>query len=414
MDDHTISDRITELKSALNRKGVIHRRFPKHLEDEYQNYLKRDFLSTERFLSTSLVAIFFGFVLIDISMYMDVLHPLVISRSVFSVINAVVVYLMFFKRVPWLTRNPMNIAAGLHIMGCACICLGSFLCEKPLNYIYFTGILPLIFATAINFRNSSRQPLVALPIMLVISLSSMFAISKHNPYPEGDLLGFLLNDVYLPLFSIFLVLCAMMAMYIPFMVSKTIRTQWLSNQVIELESESLKRLTAKLSKLSNKDDLTDIANRRRFMEALKKAHTSCASTQKPLSLIMLDVDYFKRYNDSYGHDAGDVALRIISAILKKHAQRNNDLPARYGGEEFMVLLPNANAMHAKKVAEAIRNDIINEQLTHKGSPLGHVTASLGVITAHATPTSIEELITKADSALYESKNRGRNRVCVHA
>lgn len=175
----------------------------------------------------------------------------------------------------------------------------------------------------------------------------------------------------------------------------------------------LKRSRDLLQRLTTLDPLTGIANRRRFDAYLGAEWARAARDEQPLSLIMVDVDHFKRYNDRYGHVVGDQCLSQIAATLQGAVQRPADLVARYGGEEFACVLPGTDLAGAEQTAERIRAAIEHLALPHPDSPVaGHVTISLGVATLfpHAEESSTS-LIEAADRALYEAKQRGRNRVC---
>jgi two-component system chemotaxis family response regulator WspR len=171
-----------------------------------------------------------------------------------------------------------------------------------------------------------------------------------------------------------------------------------------------------LEQLSSIDGLTGIANRRRFDAALDEEWRRATRDDKTLSLILIDVDFFKRYNDRYGHLGGDDCLRQIAAALAAEAHRAGDLVARYGGEEFVVLLPRTAAGGTAVVAEGMRQRVVALALPHEGSEVAaHVTISLGSATLrvdeHSTPQRLIEL---ADLALYDAKKSGRNRHCASA
>lgn len=174
----------------------------------------------------------------------------------------------------------------------------------------------------------------------------------------------------------------------------------------------LKRQTDLLRSLSFLDGLTGIANRRRFDDAMTREWRRCARSHLPLSLIILDVDHFKAYNDQYGHQAGDECLRIIAEVLAERARRPSDLVARYGGEEFVCLLPETDGTGAIRVAEGFRAAVAEQRIPHAQSPVApFVTISLGVATV--TPSadgSPERLAEMADQLLYRAKRAGRNRV----
>jgi diguanylate cyclase (GGDEF)-like protein len=167
-----------------------------------------------------------------------------------------------------------------------------------------------------------------------------------------------------------------------------------------------------LQRLAHIDGLTEIANRRRFDQFLAEAW----QPEQPLSLILCDVDFFKRYNDLYGHQQGDDCLRRIAQSLLQVVQCPTDLVARYGGEEFAVVLSNTPMDRAVTVAEQLRCAVHSLHLPHQGSGVGeYVTLSVGVacVIPHASRT-VEALIAAADAALYEAKQRGRNRAIAYA
>jgi len=166
--------------------------------------------------------------------------------------------------------------------------------------------------------------------------------------------------------------------------------------------------------MSYLDELTGISNRRGFDQELIKENRRAMRDNTPLSLIMLDVDYFKAFNDTYGHFKGDNCLRTIASALKKTLKRPGDFSARYGGEEFVVLLPNTNATGAAIVAENLRANVEKSAIVHNNSLCAdYVTVSLGIVTRLSEQTETpDELIVAADRALYHSKHEGRNRVSV--
>ncbi|WP_231997062.1 diguanylate cyclase [Pseudomonas arsenicoxydans] len=164
------------------------------------------------------------------------------------------------------------------------------------------------------------------------------------------------------------------------------------------------------------DGLTGVANHRKFNEDILADWRQCFREQKPLSLILVDVDYFKRYNDRYGHQAGDDCLKSVAQTLSETVRRPYDLVARYGGEEFACVLPNTVLSGAVEIAERMQESVRTLGIEHSASDVDRVlTISLGVATL--TPTGelgFEALIEAADKQLYEAKNAGRARVCSSA
>ncbi|MDR0473328.1 MAG: diguanylate cyclase [Treponema sp.] len=166
-----------------------------------------------------------------------------------------------------------------------------------------------------------------------------------------------------------------------------------------------------IERLSRIDQLTDIPNRRSFDERLHIEWNHALREQTPISILILDVDKFKNYNDTYGHQNGDIALQTVAKIISHLPRRSTDFAARWGGEEFVILLSNTPLAPALNIAEKIRADIENEKIPCTGNTTTKVTASIGVNTqVPAQADSIDAFISSADKALYAAKEAGRNRV----
>lgn len=164
------------------------------------------------------------------------------------------------------------------------------------------------------------------------------------------------------------------------------------------------------------DGLTGVANRRKFDEQLLRDWRQSQREQTSLSLILVDVDHFKRYNDHYGHQAGDAALQAVARVLTSTLRRPHDLLARYGGEEFVGVLPNTGLSEAVELAERMQAGVRALNLEHSGSPEAQVvTISLGVATVVArSDLAPQALVEAADQQLYAAKQAGRARVCAAA
>ena len=168
----------------------------------------------------------------------------------------------------------------------------------------------------------------------------------------------------------------------------------------------------KVRDLSNRDSLTGISNRRHFEEGLDRIWKQAIRLSKPVSIIMCDIDNFKAYNDTYGHQKGDECLKLVADTLHETLKRPLDMIARYGGEEFIIVLPDTALEGAVYIAEQLRENIESLKIIHEASKAADVvTISLGVASAlPAHHSSYEPLISVADKALYEAKESGRNRV----
>jgi diguanylate cyclase (GGDEF)-like protein len=179
----------------------------------------------------------------------------------------------------------------------------------------------------------------------------------------------------------------------------------------EMSNSEASRLNDQLSSIAYTDKLTGLPNRRYFDEIC----ASMSDTTKnlfPLSLCMVDIDYFKKLNDNLGHLQGDRCLRLVAAAIRENLRGKRDIVARYGGEEFVIVLPGATAELAREIIERVRTAI--EALAHSnpGSPFGIVTASFGVASIMGPPLNVQALMAEADQALYRAKTAGRNKIAA--
>jgi diguanylate cyclase (GGDEF)-like protein len=176
-------------------------------------------------------------------------------------------------------------------------------------------------------------------------------------------------------------------------------------------AEELRLTNARLTVLAAVDGLTSIANRRSFDERLAEEWRRAARQQTPLSIAMIDLDYFKQFNDHYGHVAGDNCLQALAEVLTSQLHRRPEMMvARFGGEEFAMLLPNTAADATATVAERIRAAVYSLAIPHVGSSWRFITISIGHATLTPLPgQSQSELIKLADAGLYQAKHAGRNR-----
>jgi diguanylate cyclase (GGDEF)-like protein len=181
-----------------------------------------------------------------------------------------------------------------------------------------------------------------------------------------------------------------------------------AEQVLQLANRELERL-------ATEDGLTKLSNRRRFDEYLEREWLRQTRNKKPISLILFDVDFFKNYNDLYGHQAGDLCLMTVAESIQKKVGRSGDLAARYGGEEFVVVTPDTDSTGAWHVSENIRQELVSRRITHdRSNAAPFVTLSCGLATIMPS-ADIEPkvLIEMADQALYRAKQAGRNRTVVY-
>lgn len=188
---------------------------------------------------------------------------------------------------------------------------------------------------------------------------------------------------------------------------------YLMRQKLFNAQQELQKVNLELERLSLFDQLTGLANRRNFDNTLERQFDWAKRNKAPLSVAICDVDYFKLFNDTYGHQQGDACLSAVGKVLDQQANRPNDLACRYGGEEFTVILPETNLQNAKVVAESIRKAVFDQSIPHASSKVAdYVSLSLGVATYHGQFREPSEITKAADTALYKAKEQGRNRVEV--
>ncbi|WP_416051681.1 diguanylate cyclase [Cupriavidus basilensis] len=185
-------------------------------------------------------------------------------------------------------------------------------------------------------------------------------------------------------------------------------------RALRQSQQQLLETNLELQRLTNSDGLTGLSNRRYFDEYLGAEWKRANREQSQLALLMIDVDSFKAYNDTYGHVAGDEVLRRVARVIRENCARPADLPARFGGEEFAMILPSTSPGGARLLAEKVRRAIDSLQVPHSGSPVGqHVTVSIGgtaIVPGADLPFS--RIVEIADAGLYQAKRNGRNQVVM--
>ena len=193
-------------------------------------------------------------------------------------------------------------------------------------------------------------------------------------------------------------------------IQRNVTTEVQLRRQLVQRNATLRAAVGELKRAALTDPLTGLGNRRAFAARLDASWAECARTGQPLSALMIDVDWFKNYNDHYGHPAGDAALTRVAEVIGSTLRRGTDFAARYGGEEFALIGPGIRARRAGQVAAKLCRRVERLRLLHGASPLGQVTVSVGHATVYAdAAVSPASLVKMADEALYEAKQAGRNR-----
>lgn len=214
--------------------------------------------------------------------------------------------------------------------------------------------------------------------------------------------------------SYYLVAITAVCLFILGLVEERAKMAFLQSRLIEADAREKEELNQELARLASIDSLTAVANRRTFDRALESEWERLGREARPLGVAFIDVDHFKRYNDHYGHGAGDAALAAVAAALQSALLRPADLVARYGGEEFVLLLPDTDLAGASEVASRALAAVDARALPHQASATAaHVTVSVGVATAvPAAGDSPAALLERADRALYAAKAAGRHQAVL--
>lgn len=178
--------------------------------------------------------------------------------------------------------------------------------------------------------------------------------------------------------------------------------------------EELKATNKKLERVASRDHLTGLYNRKEFERVMVREWNNAIRYETPISMLMIDIDNFKLFNDNYGHLSGDHCLQQLSRVLESTLKRPRDFLARFGGEEFVVVLPDTDSSGAKYIGEKVRQAVIQQQIPHEFSDIEpFVTVSIGIATTQDPALLVyEDMLDEADKALYQSKHSGKNR-CLH-
>ncbi len=316
--------------------------------------------------------------------------------------------------------------AGYAITG-VCLAAIVLLPRQPrLNesFQWYVGLFAMIILATLMTASASvhdRSVVTSTHATAIYAVIVFYAMSKMRFYVTviwshlaGLLHLVLLKVLHLPGsfqdFQAYFIAANLIGMGIAYIIEHRERVMFLQGLLLEIDKAQQDLLYANLEKLSREDPLTGLANRRYFDERLHLEWNRCQREKQPLSVILLDIDFFKQYNDLYGHQAGDHCLTLIARALKKEASRPAELVGRYGGEEFILLYPNIDAAQIKNTLVRIQQRILALGIRHEGSQIAKViSASLGAATAYPVKTlNPEKLVSAADQMLYKSKDAGRN------
>ncbi len=372
--------------------------FPEEKEKRFQETYARENLVPARIIQSQIGLIFFLAGYLDLVLLGELATLMVFLR--YAVFGPMIIALIVFTFTPWfVSRMQGTFCAGVTVVSCY-VALFAFLNEGMIAMLYFSGAILAVFVSFIYVPMFFRYALGMSVVFLVLCLSGLI-FNESLPFEIVQALAILLIGST----ALALVAC--------YTNERHARLGFHYRELLNREKHSLEEDNVQLKNLANHDGLTGIANRRAFDERLNEEWQRAGRSESELAILLMDVDYFKPFNDFYGHQIGDVCLTRIAEALDKTVGRVGDFVARYGGEEFVIILPNADLNQAVEFADKVREAVTALEIPHeKSNASPYVSLSIGVASTVPGKHDYDEaefLLRDADRALYQAKNDGRNR-----
>lgn len=332
----------------------------------------------------------------DAALLADVLPiALIIKLGIIVPLFLLTLLLLSHTPVPWLRETPLALMAIIIMAAHVYLVVAS---SSPLAvYAHYSAPIDIVFVNLI--------------VRARFWYAAVGSITAFTIYAGGmTQLESLPHEARV---SAIMMLAVVVAgtLFANFRLERDGRRAYLVTLQERLRGDALSRANQELSRISNLDAMTGLANRRGLDRRLEMLWLAAQASRQSIAVLMLDVDHFKRFNDRYGHQAGDACLKVLAETLRAQVRSGAELVARYGGEEFIAVLPGADLVDGIRIAERVRRAIEARALRNETVPAQVVTASIGIAAALAAPgLSPLDIIEAADTALYEAKTRGRNRV----
>lgn len=395
----------TVMIDGLLQRGFPLMMFPRELERDFQfaglparraHILKSGFIS---------LLIFNVFLVADYLMLPDVFNlALTLRLLVFTPIA--LLFLLTFQqgRVRVLAdASPLVLESIAMVSGLSAAAVLAFILassNSPLAYLYHIGFMVVITYGNIVQRMRFWYAVAFSLALITLHVGGVYALPS---FPER---------MVLPLVSMVLASAAF-TLTANYALENDERRRFLLTERERGLIRSLTQTQVRLRELSRVDELTGLYNRRHFEASMQTLWQRVSFGRIPMAILMIDVDHFKKFNDHYGHPAGDACLRQVCQVLKQTLSGQGVIVARYGGEEFIAAIPNLDEAATLALAEQVRANVERCQILHeRSSTSGVVTVSLGLAWCEARPEmKVEHLLALADGALYDAKHQGRNRVC---
>lgn len=402
-----LSDQVARLQKERQRPKN-QTKFHSALEQEYLSARNRHFLEIERPMLIGGVLFYLLFAWSDLALGGDRGWFILSARVI---LGSLLLAALFLLPREYLKQHMFGIASlGLLLVGFSLL-LFIPLIPSEMRFAYHLGMIPLQVFTLVALRQSTQAVLWVSSLLyggylLLLALTPQ--LTERSEINQ-------IVVIFLPMFLVFWLLLLCLSVYLAHGMEKIWRNDFLQNKLLDLEAKRLTLLSQELQALSTTDALTGLANRRYFEQQVQIEWRRALRYQYPLALIIVDVDFFKDYNDHYGHQAGDECLKRIAEVLAQHSQRSGELCARIGGEEFVLVITRTQAAEVMQLANAACAAVAALAIPHVRSQSGFCTVSMGV--AVQTPSSEEgalDLLGAADRCLYQAKKQGRNQAVLCA
>lgn len=382
------------------RKGLNRLRFSKPIEDLFTQYYLSKYIWQIRSALITGILLYGVFGALDSFIFPDSRVYMWLIRYLVVIPMGIFVLAMTFRikeeRIIHMIHSALIVVAGLGITAMVYLAI-----KNNKAFMYYGGLLLVVFYA---YSLSGLR----------FYYAAFSSISITILYPIIDLAIIQTPKEQLIMNMFFLVSANLLGLPISYMLERQRRKDFLLTALLAVERSKTEELIEKLKAISYLDGLTGIPNRRHFEEKVNKEWVRSLRSGKPLSLLMADIDFFKRYNDSEGHLKGDECLKEVAKIIESVLRQHIDMVARYGGEEFVIVLPETSLDQAVSVAERVRRAVEDLKIPHPNSEVSdYITVSIGVTSIiPRRGLEISEIIKRADTALYRAKREGRNRVVV--
>ncbi len=382
---------LNHVERRLRFVGKLERNFQQSYARNFKNQARASFISLLFFLSLTSFT--------DLLLVPKLAQTLFVIRLGFL---GALIGIFAMTRADWYVRHHQKVTVAFMSVFSACLLVIACLHESPYKHFYnaaIGGVMTCCYAISrLQFRYSG---IAAAIVILAANLCWVWV--DHA------------GANILILYNSYTLIAAFFALLTTYVLEQAQRRIYLQDRILKLEKVSLTEANVRLNSLSSLDGLTGIANRRGFDDKMGEEWNRAQRSRQPISLLMIDVDYFKRYNDCYGHLRGDICLKQVAATLQRLATRPGDIVARYGGEEFAIVLSGTDSRQARSVAQEALQSIWELNVPHANSEIeSRVTLSIGVASMWpSTDNRPEDLVSKADEALYRAKDAGRNRIALY-